>query len=102
MLYALNPDNTLKGTGNLLNDEGMKNLYQSHFKSELTLRLRNDFQDQGLHKTFIKLGTDSVTIETKMTVGNKEENFMLDTKQNFKLVEMTDPNQVIMIVAKDE
>jgi hypothetical protein len=77
-------------------------MYQSHFKSELARRLQADFQNQGLHKMFMMLGVDSATIETKMKVGNKEESFLLESKQKFKLVGIQDSNQAIMIVTKDD
>lgn len=102
LLYALSPDDMLKNYSAIKHDDGMKNLYQSHFKSELTQRLRNDFQNQGLHLLFLSLGVDSATIETKMKVGNTVENFTLESRQNFKLMRLQNNGQAVMIVAKDD
>lgn len=102
LLYALVPDRMLSSYEAVKSDEGMRFMYQSHFKSELARRLQADFQNQGLHKMFMMLGVDSATIETKMKVGNKEESFLLESKQKFKLVGIQDSNQAVMIVTKDD
>lgn len=100
--YALTPDRMLSSYSVVKSDEKMKCLFQSHFTSQLLRYLRNDFNNPNLHKMFLMLGIDCATVEMTMKIGNKDEHYMLMSKQNFKLVGLKDSDQAVMIVTKDD
>lgn len=100
--YALTPDRMLKSYSVGKSDKEMKSLLQSHFMSQLIRCLRNDFNNPNLYKMFLTLGVNSATVEMKMKVGNKDEQFLLESKQNFMLIGVKDSDQTVMIVTKDE
>lgn len=97
--YSLVPDQMFSGFKAIADkNEQMKQLYQSHYISELQKRLLEDYQNPALGDWFLNThNIDSLRVKTEFLLIHKGEEMVITSGKNLRLANLEGTKQVILI-----
>lgn len=97
--YSLIPDKIFWGFKNVAGaNEQMKQLYQTHYISELQKRLLEDYQNPSLGDWFLNThNIDSLCVKTEFTLSCNGTEIIVSSGENFRLAKMEGTDQAVLI-----
>lgn len=97
--YSLVPDQMFSGFKAIADkNEQMKQLYQSHFISELQKRLLVDYQNPALGDWYLNThNIDSIRVKTEILITHKGEEVVITSGKNLRLANLEGTSQAVLI-----